>query len=124
MSTTLHFQDLRNQKNLICLVNTRMGVLFRITTSVRFNYFIPHCFVLCATIHSSEYHRIIYLNRLLINGTVISKPLLNKHVIISTRLSDLLLPFDLFYFIVRRQKSSFPHHLISSFSCKLYYILL
>ena len=50
MPTTLHFQDLKKQQNLICLVNTRMNVLFRIATSVRFNNVTPHCFVWCATI--------------------------------------------------------------------------
>ena len=34
-------------KNLICLVNTRMSVLFRIVTFVRFNYFKHRCFVSC-----------------------------------------------------------------------------
>ena len=48
MSTTLHFPDLKKQQNLICLVNIRMSVPFRIATFVRFNHFIPHCFVLCA----------------------------------------------------------------------------
>ena len=48
-STSL--SGLKNQQqNLICLVNTRMGFLFRIATFFRFNYFIPHCFVLCVTI--------------------------------------------------------------------------
>ena len=44
-------QDLKKQQNLICLVNIRMSVPFRIATFVRFNHFIhvPHCFVLCAT---------------------------------------------------------------------------
>ena len=50
MPTTLYFPVLKKQQNLICLVNTRMNVLFQIATSVRFNYSIPHCFVLCATI--------------------------------------------------------------------------
>ena len=50
MSTTLHFQDLKKQQNVICLVNIRMGVLFQIATFVRFNYFKAHCFVLCLTI--------------------------------------------------------------------------
>ena len=44
-----HFQDLKKQQNLICLVNIRMSVPFRIATFVRFNHFIPHCFVLCGT---------------------------------------------------------------------------
>ena len=50
MSTTLHFQDLKKQQNLICLVNTGIRVQFRICTFVRYNYFIPQCFVSCATI--------------------------------------------------------------------------
>ena len=40
----------KKQQNLICLVKTRMVVLFQIVTFVGYNYFIPHCFVLCATI--------------------------------------------------------------------------
>ena len=49
-----------------------------------------------------------------------------NHVIINSRLSNLWLPFDLFHFVVMyaNKKSSFSHHLISSFSCNLCYILL
>ena len=45
----------------------------------------------------------------------------NNHIIINTRLSYLWLPCDLFYFIVMDADKNhfFPHHLISSFSCKL-----
>ena len=57
----------KKQQNLICLVNS---VLFQIATFVRFNYFkAQFCFVF----HDcySEYSRIIYLNKLLANGSVI-----------------------------------------------------
>ena len=78
MSTTLHFQDIKKQQNVICLVKTRMGVLFQITTFVRFNYFKSDCFVLCATIIVLSIPK-KYLNRLLTNGSVISEPLLKKY---------------------------------------------
>ena len=42
--------DLKKQQNLICLVNIRMSVPFRNATFVRFNHFIPHCFVLCGCV--------------------------------------------------------------------------
>ena len=97
MSTTLHFRDLKKQQNLICLVNIRMSVPFRIATFAIFNHFIPHCFVLCVT-----------------NCSFISKPLLKKHVIINTRLSNLWLPFDLFYLIVMYADKNHLSHIISS----------
>ena len=78
MSTTLHFPDLKKQQNFICLVNIRMSVPFRIATFVRFNHFIPHCFVLFCFVcreYCPEYYRIIYLNGLLTNGSLFSKPL-------------------------------------------------
>ena len=114
MPTILHFQDLKTQQNLICSVITGMDVLFRIATSVRFNYFIPHCFVCCATIIALS---IIELFIWIVCWQMVLLFLnhfWNIHVTINTRLSDLLLPFDLFYFIVRWQKSSFPHHLNST----------
>ena len=41
--------EFKKQQNPICLINNRMSVPLRIATFVRFNHFIPHCFVLCAT---------------------------------------------------------------------------
>ena len=36
MSVTFHFQNLRRQANLICLINTRMNFLFQIATFNKF----------------------------------------------------------------------------------------
>ena len=47
-STSL--SGIKKQQNVICLLNTRMSVLFQIATFVSFNYFKARCFVLCATI--------------------------------------------------------------------------
>ena len=67
------FSGFKKATKHICLVNTRMGVLFQIAAFVRFNYFKAHCYVLWATIVAMnivEKHNFKFYNNVLIFTTI------------------------------------------------------